>query len=190
MKMRGPKRAALARAAVAALFAGVLAPSAVSAADNGAGGYVLTVQLPAALRKGVPSTLFLHVRQGARPVDRLVACLATAPLFVSMEDAMDTTPANGVDLGVGPVSSFEPGCPTAIAGIPSGSGNYTFTWEPDTAGHVNLILTAGPGALTVPVDVGSAPPNRLILTLFAAFVALVLGVAAYGRQRWSKAARP
>jgi hypothetical protein len=76
----------------------------------------------------------------------------------------------------------------AIAGVPSGPGIYAFTWEPDTAGRVNLKFTAGASAITVPADVGSAPPNPVVLAVFAVFVALVLSLAAYVRHRWPVAA--
>jgi hypothetical protein len=170
---------------VAALLYLVLARSAAAA-----GNYVLAAELPAALHKGAPATLLLHVHSGAQPVDRLVACLATAPLFASMEDALDTTPANGIDLGVGPESGLRPACSMAIAGVPGGPGAYVFTWEPDTAGRVNLKFTAGAAVITVPVDVDSAPASPVILAVFAVFVGLVLSVAAYVRRRWPEAAAP
>ncbi|MGP8246651.1 MAG: hypothetical protein ACLQVN_19290 [Bryobacteraceae bacterium] len=170
---------------IAALLYMVLAQSAAAT-----GNYVLTVELPARLRKGAPATLLLHVHSGAQPVDRLAACLATAPLFPSMEDALDTTPANGIDLGAGPESGLQPGCSMAIAGVPSGPGIYAFTWEPDTAGRVNLKFTAGASAITVPADVDSAPPSPVILAAFVVFVALVFGMAAYARRRRPEAAAP
>jgi len=155
-----------------------------------AGNCVLTAELPATLRKGAPATLILHVHRAAQPVDRLAACLATAPLFIGMEDALDTTPAHGIDLGVGSDASLQPACSMAIAGVPSGPGIYIFTWEPDTAGRVNLKFTAGGSALTVPVDVASAPPSPVILAAFAVFVALVFSMAAYVRHRWPETAAP
>jgi hypothetical protein len=48
---------------------------------------------------------------------------------------------------------------------------------------VNLIFTAGAGTLTVPVDVGSAPPSTTVLTFLAVFVAAVLIAAAGLRSR-------
>jgi hypothetical protein len=170
---------------VAALLYVVLARSAAAM-----GNYVLTAELPATIRKGAPATLLLHVHSGVQPVDHLVACLATAPLFISMEDALDTTPANGIDLGVGPESGLQAACSMAIAGVPSGPGIYAFTWEPDTAGRVNLKFTAGASAITVPADVGSAPPSPVILAVFVVFVALVFSMAAYVRRRWPEAAAP
>ena len=182
MHVPGPSAA---RAMVAALLYVVLARSAAAT-----GNYVLTAELPATIRKGAPATLLLHVHSGAQPVDHLAACLATAPLFVSMEDALDTTPANGVDLGVGLESGLQPACSMAIAGVPSGPGIYAFTWEPDTAGRVNLKFTAGASAITVPADVDSAPASPAILAVFVVFVALVFSVAAYVRHRWPETAAP
>lgn len=170
------------RAIAAALLSVVVA--------RAAGNYVLTAELPATLRKGAPATLVLHVHQGTQPVDHLAACLAPAPLFIGMEDALDTTPAKGIDLGVGSEPSLQPACSMAIAGVPGGAGNYAFTWEPDTAGRVNLRFTAGDSAITVPVDVDGAPPSPAILGVFAVFVALVLSMAAYVRHRWPEAAAP
>jgi hypothetical protein len=186
---------------VAALLYVVLARSAVLPADHttstpligrsgpaATGNYVLTAELPATFHKGAPATLVLHVHRGAEPVDHLVACLATAPLFTNMEDALDTTPANGIDLGVGTESSLQPACISSIAGVWSGPGIYAFTWEPDTAGRVNLKFTAGASAITVPIDVDSAPPSPVILASFVVFVALVFSSAAYARHRRPKAA--
>jgi len=197
----GPRGAARAGAMVTALVFVVLLRSAVPAASHTAsvpptgetdpaatGNYVLTAELPPTLRKGAPATLVLHVHRGAQPVDHLGACLATAPLFISTEDALDTTPANGIDLGVGLESSPQPACSMAIAGVPSGPGIYAFTWEPDTAGRVNLKFTAGGSAITVSVDVDSAPPSPVILAVFVVFVALVFSMAAYVRHRRPEAA--
>jgi hypothetical protein len=175
-----------------ALLAGILAggAQAVACQSTGApsmggvetagatGAHQLTAQLPAAIWKGQNATLILHVRKDGQPVDQVAACLATAPLFVSLEDAIDTTPAGGVDLGTGAEFTARPACTNAIAGVRSGPGTYVFTWEPDTAGRVNLTFTAGAGTLTVPVDVASAPPSAAILILFVAFVAAVLTTAA------------
>jgi hypothetical protein len=185
MRAPGPSGVIKTGAVAVALLYVVLVRSAAAE-----GNYLLTAEIPATIRKGVPATLVLHVHGGAQPVDRLVPCLATAPLFVSMEDALDTTPANGIDLGVGPESSLQPACITSIAGVSSGPGVYVFTWEPDTAGRVNLKFTAGASALTVPADVDSAPPSPLILAIFVVFVALVLSAAAYVRHRWPEAAAP
>ena len=203
MHVQGLRGATRARAIVAALPFVVLARFAVLAADHttsapltgvtdpaATGNYVLTAEVPATLRKGAPATLVLHVHSGAQPVDRLVACLATAPLFISMEDALDTTPANGIDLGAGLESSLQPVCSMAIAGVSSGPGIYAFTWEPDTAGRVKLKFTAGGSAIAVPVDVDSAPPSPVILAVFVVFVALVFSMAAYMRHRWPEAAVP
>lgn len=174
------------------LLAGILAGAAQGVAHQGAGAarigragtagepgtYQLTVQLPSAVRKGQNATLILHVRKDGQPFDPATACLATVPLFVSLEDAIDTTPSGGIDLGAGPEFPARPACTNAIAGMRSGPGTYVFTWEPDTAGRVNLTFTAGAGTLSLPVDVASAPPNAAILILFAAFVAAVLITAA------------
>ena len=184
MPVPGPSGASRAGAMAGALLY-VLAQSAAAV-----GNYLLTAELPATLHKGAPATLLLHVHSGTQPADHLVACLATAPLFVSMEDALDTTPAKGIDLGAGVESGLQPTCSMAIAGVPSGPGIYAFTWEPDTAGRVNLKFTAGATAITVPADVDSAPPSPVILAVFAIFAALVLGVAAYARHRWPEAAAP
>jgi len=143
----------------------------------------LAAQIPAAVRKGHVTTLILQVRQNGRPVDHAAACLATAPLFVSLEDVLDTTPAGGVDLGSGPDSAVRPACTNAIAGTQSGDGRYAFEWEPDTAGRVNLIFSAAGSTLIVPVDVGSEPPSAIILILFATFVAAVLITAGCLRRR-------
>lgn len=174
-----------------ALLTGVLVGGAEAAAPGigraesagATSGYQLTVQLPPAIRKGQSATLILHVRKDGQPAERLAACMATPALFVSLEDAVDTTPAGGADLGTGLESTAQPVCSNAIAGEPIGPGTYVFTWEPDTAGRVNLIFTAGTGKLTVPVDVGSAPPSTAVLILFAVFVAAVLIAAAGLRRR-------
>jgi hypothetical protein len=100
-----------------------------------------------------------------------------------VEDALDTTPAGGSDLGTGPDAAAEQGCRMGNAGVPSGPGTYAFIWEPDTAGRVNLTFTAGASMLTVPVDVASAPPSPAILILFVLAVAAVLSTAARMRRR-------
>ncbi len=96
---------------------------------------------------------------------------------------MDTTPAGGIDLGTDSESTAQPGCINSIAGVMSGPGTYAFTWEPDTAGRVNLTFTVGASTLTVPVDVASAPPSAAILIFFVLFVAAVLSTAACLRRR-------
>jgi hypothetical protein len=148
-----------------------------------AGAYQLTVQLPSTIAKGKATTLILHIVESGKPADRVATCLVTAPLFISVEDAMDTTPAGGSDLGTGPEAAVQPGCRMGIAGVQSGPGTFEFSWEPDTAGRVNLTFTAGGGMLTVPVDVASAPPRPAILILFVLSLAAVLSTAACLRWR-------
>ena len=173
--------------AIAVMLVSILVAGAQAAGRQGlvtaAGAYQLTVQIPPVIRKGRSATLILNVQKGDKPVDQLVTCLATAPVFVSLEDAVDTTPAGGIDLGTGSGFAARPTCTTALAGEQSGPGTYVFTWEPDTAGRVNLTFTAGAGSLTVPVDVRSTPPNVAVLILFVVFVAAVLITAAGLRRR-------
>ena len=179
-----------------ALLAGLLAGGAPAIAGQGTGApgisgagtpetgaYQLATELPATIRRGEVVTLILHVRKGGQPVDRVAACLAAVPLFVSVEDALDPTPAGGIDLGVDPESAAQPACTMTIAGAPSGPGTYAFTWEPDTAGRVNLAFTAGASTLTVLVDVTSPPPSTAILILFVLLVVAILSTAACLRRR-------
>jgi hypothetical protein len=166
------------------LLAGIMAGNGAAGGGTGAtGAYQLTAQLPATIAKGKVTTLILHIRENGKPVDSVAACLTTAPLFMSVEDALDTTPAGGIDLGTGLEAAAQPGCRMGMAGVPSGPGTYEFTWEPDTAGHVNLIFTAGVSMLNIPVDVASTPPSRAILILFFFVVAAVLSTAACLRRR-------
>jgi hypothetical protein len=144
--------------------------------------YELTVDAPPPLRKGEVAVLVLHVRHAGRPVDAAPTCLAPVPLFVSAEDALDPTPAGGMDLGPGEAQGSAAGCNTAIAGERVEPGTYAFTWEPDTAGRVNLSFVAGGTTLMVPVDVASAPPSRAVLILFLLAVATILIVAAALRR--------
>jgi hypothetical protein len=180
----------------AALLAGFLAggaqqaaglskslPETRTAGNAGTGAYQLKAQLPPTIRKGEPTTLILNVWRKGKPADNVMACLSPVPIFPSTEDAMDTTPAGGMDLGASPDSAAQPACTTALAGVPGGPGTYLFMWEPDTAGRVNLTFTAGDSALTVGTDVGSAPPKAAILALFVLFVVTVLSCAAYLRCR-------
>ena len=167
-----------------ALLAGLIAGDAAAFGDAFAGGaYQLSAQLPATIAKGKAATLILRVMENGKPVDRVTTCLVTAPLFISMEDALDTTPAGGSDLGTSPEAGVQPGCRMGLAGEPSGPGTYAFSWEPDTAGRVNLTFTAGSGRLTIPVDVASAPPSPPILILFFFALAAVLSTAACLRRR-------
>ena len=167
-----------------ALLAGIMARDGAAGGGTCATGtYQLTAQLPATLAKGKAATLILHILESEKPVDGVAACLATAPLFISVEDALDTTPAGGVDLGTGPEDAARPGCRMGIAGVPRGPGTYAFIWEPDTAGRVNLTFTAGASMLTVPVDVASTPPSPAILILFVLVIAAVLSIAACLRRR-------
>jgi hypothetical protein len=141
----------------------------------------LAAEVPAAIRRGQVVTLILRVHEGGHPIESAAACMAAVPLFASIEDALDSTPAGGADLGssVAP----QPACTMGIAGLPSGRGTYEFTWEPDTPGRVNLTFTSAGSRLVVPVDVASAPPNPVILVSFVASVVLVLAVAAWWRRR-------
>ena len=142
------------------------------------GAYQLSVQLPATIVKGKTATLILHVAENGKPAGSAVTCLNTAPVFISVEDALDTTPAGGSDLGTGPKAGMQTGCRMGLAGEQSGPGTYAFSWEPDTAGRVNLTFTAGAGLLTVPVDVASSQPSPAILILFLFALAAVLSTAA------------
>jgi hypothetical protein len=185
-----------ARATAAALLAGILAGGAPAIAGQGArapdisgppaaaaGAYQLTAEIPATIRRGAVVTLILHVRKGGRPVDRTAACLAAVPLFMSVEDALDPTPAGGIDLGPGADSAVQPACTMAIAGVPSGPGTYAFTWEPDTPGRVNLTFRAADSTLTVPIDVAGAPPSAAILTFFVVLLVVILSTATWMRRR-------
>lgn len=171
-------------AIIVALLAGIMARDGAAFGGTCAtGAYQLTAQLPATIAKGKATTLILHILESGKPVDGVAACVATAPLFISVEDALDTTPAGGIDRGTGPEAAAQPGCRMGIAGVPSGPGTLAFTWEPDTAGRVNLTFTAGASMLTVPVDVASTPPSPAILILFVLAVAVVLSTAACLRRR-------
>jgi len=170
---------------LAAVAAAIAVPSAYArGADSKTGAYQLAAQLPARIWKGEAATLSLHVQKSGRPADDVAACLAPAPLFAGEEDATDRTPALGSDLGAGPEPASQPACVMAIAAIRTAPGIFQFTWEPDTAGRVNLQFTAGDSRLIVPVDVGSAPANPALL---AAFV-LVAGVMV-SAARWMRHAR-
>ena len=153
-----------------------------AAAAPGAGPWQLTAEIPATIRRGEAVTLILHVRSAARPVDGATACMAPIPLFISVEDALDPTPAGGIDLGPATDRATQPACAMAIAGVPAGAGTYAFTWEPDTPGRVNLTFTAARSTLTVPVDVAGAPPSTTILTSFVVLVAAILGTAGWLRR--------
>lgn len=179
-----------------ALLAGILAAAAPVIAGQRAAARIgtltstvqtgplqLTADIPAALRRGEAATLILHVSKAGHAVDRSVACLAAVPLFISVEDALDTTPAGGVDLGSASALGPQPACAMAIAGTASGSGRYMFTWEPDTAGRVNLTFTAAGGTLTMPVDVASAPPATAVLASFIVLVVITPGAAVWLRRR-------
>lgn len=166
------------------LMAGIMSRGWAAVGGTGAtGAYRLTARLPATIAKGKTATLVLHISENGKPVDRVAACLATTPLFISVEDAQDTTPAGGMDLGTGLEAALRPGCRMGIAGVLSGPGTYAFTWEPDTAGRVNLTFTAGTSLLTVPIDVASEPPSPAILILFVVVLAAVLSTAACLRRR-------
>ena len=183
------------QATAAALLAGILAGGVPAFADRSAGAPGISVpqaakgavqlaaEVPAAIRQGAAVTLVLHVRKEGRPVDGASACVAAVPLFISVEDAMDPTPAGGIDLGPGARPASQPGCTMAIAGVPSGSGTYAFTWEPDTPGRVNLTFTAADSTLTLPVDVAGESPSAAILTFFVALVAVILSTAVWVRRR-------
>jgi hypothetical protein len=147
-----------------------------------ANAYELAVQLPAKIRKGEPASLILHVQKNSRPADDVAPCMAPAPLFASEEDVTDTTPAIGSDLGAGAEPTTQPACVMAIAAVRTAPGVYQFTWEPDTAGRVNLQFTAGDSQLDVAVNVRSAPPNPTILIAFVFLVGVILSVAARMRH--------
>jgi hypothetical protein len=171
-----------------ATFVAARPPAAAQATDTKiqrrAGPHQLSAELPARIRKGEPASLILRVEQKSQPDRGVAACLAPVPLFPSEEDAADTTPALGTDLGVGAESESQPGCVMGIAGVRTAPDTYQFTWEPDTAGRANLRFTLGDSQLNVPVDVGSAPPNPAILAGFGLFVALTLiGAARMHRMR-------
>ncbi len=176
-------------------LAGILAPAAIVIADpsapvrgiesearRGASAYQLAAHLPASIRKGEPASLILHVQKSGRPVDDVIACLAPVPAFASEEDAADTTPAIGIDLGAGAEPGSQPGCVMAIAAVRTAPGVYQFTWEPDTAGRVNLQFSVGDSQLNVAVNVGSAPPNPAILIAFVLLVGAILSVAVRMRR--------
>ena len=145
----------------------------------------LTAEIPRSIRRGGTVTLILHVTTAQRPVEAAVACLAAVPLFISIEDALDSTPAGGVDLGAGFSSpgAARPGCEKSIVGSRRAPGVYVFTWEPDTPGRVTLTFTAAGGTLTLPVNVASAPPDTRVIVLFGLLVAAILGIAASIRRR-------
>jgi hypothetical protein len=69
-----------------------------------------------------------------------------------------------------------------MAGERTAPGTYAFTWEPDTAGRVNLDFAAAGAAVTIPVDVVSPPPNAAVLALFLLAVVGILVVAAHLRR--------
>ena len=169
--------------AIADHNADVQAGRAQATAGGSASG--LTAEIPGTIRRGEAVTLVLHVSKEGRPVDGAAACLAAVPLFISIEDALDSTPAGGVDLGSGSSSSgaAQPGCEKSSAGLPQAPGVYAFTWEPDTPGRVTLTFTAAGGTLTLPVDVASAPPDTTVLVSFALLTAAILGIAACVRRR-------
>jgi len=182
--------------AIGLLLAGIPAVGAVAATDSSvsarasnrevqgsATAYQLTAQVPARIRQGEPASLVLHVEKtGQPPAGDVAACLATAPLFPSEEDASDTTPALGMDLGVGAESSSQSGCVMGIAGVRSAPGAYQFTWEPDTAGRVNLRFSVGDSLLNVLVNVESAPPSPAILIGFLLLVVVILSAAGWMRH--------
>lgn len=153
-----------------------------SEARQQAAAYKLAAQLPARIRKGEPASLILHVLKSGRPADDVAACLAPVPLFASAEDVVDPTPATGADLGTAVEPASQAACVMAIAAVRSAPGVYRFTWEPDTAGRVNLRFTAGDGRLNVAVNVESAPPNPAILIAFVLLVAAILSAAAWMRR--------
>ena len=165
--------------AAAIWLAGVLAAHA-------AGAYRLAADLPARLRKGEPASLILRVDAGGRPAHDVAACLVPAPLFASEEDAADTTPAIGIDLGVGADPSPETPCVMAIAGVRTAPGVYRFTWEPDSAGRVELRFRVKEGRLEVPVDVESAPPSPTVLIAFVLLIGTIMGAAAGMRRRQTR----
>lgn len=66
--------------------------------------------------------------------------------------------------------------------VRTGPGVYEFTWEPDTAGRVELRFTVGGTELDVAVDVVSAPPDSAFLVAFVLLVGAILGSAARMRR--------
>jgi hypothetical protein len=124
----------------------------------------------------------LDVRKSGRPADDVVACLAPVALFMSAEDATDTTPALGGDLGVGVGPASQHTCLTAIAAVRTAPGVYRFTWEPDTPGRINLQFAVGDSRLNVPVDVGNAPADSSVLIGFVLLIGAILGAAAWIRH--------
>ena len=120
----------------------------------------------------------------------LAGFFVTVPLFISVEDALDSTPAGGIDLGPAADGTTQPACAMAIAGVPDGAGTYAFTWEPDTAGRVNLTFTAARSTLRVPVDVASAPPNTTILVSFVVLVTIILSTAGWLRRQRAGSGAP
>jgi hypothetical protein len=167
--------------AIADHNADVQAGRAQATAGGSASG--LTAEIPGTIRRGEAVTLVLHVSKEGRPVDGAAACLAAVPLFISIEDALDSTPAGGADLGAGSAPGAQPACTTSIAGLPRGRGAYEFTWEPDTPGRVNLTFTAAGLTLTKAVDVGSAPPDTATLASFVLLVVFIFCAAAFLRRR-------
>jgi hypothetical protein len=150
---------------------------------RGPNAYQLAAQLPARIRKGEPASLVLHVQKSGRPVNDVAACLVPAPLFSSEEEAIDATPAIGIDLGASAEPGSQSACVGAIAAVRTAPGVYQFTWEPDTAGRVNLRFTVGDSQLNEAVNVSSAPPNAAILIAFVLLVAAILGAADRMRRR-------
>jgi hypothetical protein len=188
--MKAPK--AIGLVLVAGILAGAVpavagqgtgAPGTGRAVTTSTGAYQLTAEIPAAIRRGQVVTLTLHVLKGGQPVDHVATCMASPPLFVDVEDALDPTPAGGFDLGTSRESATRSACAMAMAGVPSGPGTYAFTWEPDTPGRVNVTFTAGGSALAVPVDVASRPPSAALLMLFGLLVVTILITAAIFRHR-------
>jgi len=143
----------------------------------GADAYHFAVELPARIHRGKSAALILRVQKDGRPADQPVACMEPAPLFASAEDVADTTPALGSDLGIGSQPPAEPSCVAAIAAVRIAPGVYRFTWEPDTAGRVDLRFRVGEGRFTAPVNVESAPPNPAVLAGFAVLAGAILAVA-------------
>ncbi len=153
-----------------------------SKAGQDASAYRLTAQIPDRIQKGEITSITLHVQKNGRPVDDIIACLKPAPLFVSEEDVTDTTAALGSDLGANEEPATQLACVTSIAAVRTAPGVYQFTWEPDTAGRINLQFTAGESRLEVPVNVRSAPPNPALLIAFVLFVGVILSTAAWMRR--------
>jgi len=170
---------------LAGLLATVTAMAVLSAYARvtDAGAYQLAAQLPDRIWKGQAATLILRVQKGGRPADDVAACLAPAPLFASEEDVSDRTPAMGSDLGAAAEPALLPACVMAIAAIRTAPGVYQFTWEPDTAGRVNLRFTVGNSRLDAAVDVGSPPADPAILAAFALMATAILSTAWLMRRR-------